>query len=55
MYATGGENRAHLACSKTACCGWRFVSTTEAESGGVPAEAWQRLLYDTAAFTSVEA
>jgi hypothetical protein len=28
-----------------------FVSTTEAAADGVPAEAWQRLLYDTAAFT----
>ena len=30
----------------------RFVSTTEGEEDGVPGEAWQRLLYDTAAFTS---
>ena len=29
-----------------------FVSTTEGEHDGVPAEAWQRLMYDTAAFTS---
>jgi hypothetical protein len=29
-----------------------FVSTTEGQSNGVPAEAWQRLVYDTAAFTS---
>jgi hypothetical protein len=29
-----------------------FVSTTEAPSDGVPAEAWQRLLYDTAVFTA---
>jgi hypothetical protein len=28
-----------------------FVSTTEPDSAGVPGEAWQRLLYDTAAFT----
>ena len=28
-----------------------FVSTTEAASDGVPAEAWQRLLYDAVAFT----
>ena len=28
-----------------------FVSTTEATENGVPAEAWQRLIYDTAAFT----
>jgi len=28
-----------------------FVSTTEGESDGASAEAWQRLLYDTAAFT----
>ena len=30
----------------------RFESTTEDESDGVPAEAWQRFVYDTAAFTS---
>jgi hypothetical protein len=29
-----------------------FVSTSEGESDGVPAEAWQRLVYDAAAFTS---
>jgi hypothetical protein len=28
-----------------------FVSTTEAESEGAPAEAWERLFYDTAPFT----
>ncbi len=28
-----------------------FLSTTEAGTDGVPAEAWQRLLYDTVAFT----
>jgi hypothetical protein len=28
-----------------------FVSTTEGESDGVSAEAWQRILYDAAAFT----
>ena len=28
-----------------------FVSTTEGEDDGVPAEAWQRLVYDSAAFT----
>jgi len=28
-----------------------FVSTTEADTDGVPGEAWQRLLYDTSAFT----
>jgi hypothetical protein len=28
-----------------------FLSTTEGESDGVPAEAWQRLLYDSTAFT----
>jgi hypothetical protein len=28
-----------------------FVSTTERPSEGAPSEAWQRLLYDTAAFT----
>ena len=28
-----------------------FVSTTEGESDGVPGEAWQRLVYDAAAFT----
>lgn len=28
-----------------------FVSTTEGEENGVPGEAWQRLVYDTAAFT----
>ena len=28
-----------------------FRSTTEERVGGVPGEAWQRLLYDTAAFT----
>jgi hypothetical protein len=31
-----------------------FVSTTEAAADGVPAEAWQRLLFDTAAFTRDE-
>jgi hypothetical protein len=30
-----------------------FVSSTEADTDVVPAEAWQRLLYDTAAFTHV--
>ena len=29
-----------------------FVSTTEGETDGVPGEAWQRLVYDSAAFTS---
>ena len=29
-----------------------FVSPTEGDSEGVPGEAWQRLVYDTAAFTS---
>jgi hypothetical protein len=29
-----------------------FVSTTEGEVQGVPGEAWQRLVYDSAAFTS---
>jgi hypothetical protein len=28
-----------------------FVSTTEGEENGVPGEAWQRLVYDTGAFT----
>ena len=31
-----------------------FVSTTEADTDGVPGEAWQRLLYDTSAFTRGE-
>ena len=29
-----------------------FVSTTEGEEDGVPGEAWQRLIYDTAPFTA---
>ena len=29
-----------------------FVSTTEGEEDGVAPEAWQRLVYDSAAFTS---
>ena len=29
-----------------------FVSSTEGETDGVPGEAWQRLIYDTAGFTS---
>ena len=28
-----------------------FMSTTEGDAGGVPAEAWQRLLYDSSEFT----
>ena len=29
-----------------------FVSTTEADENGIPGEAWQRLVYDAAAFTA---
>ena len=31
-----------------------FVSTTEGVDGGIPAEAWQRLIYDSAPFTPGE-
>jgi hypothetical protein len=31
-----------------------FVSTTEGLAGGIPGEAWQRLLYDSKPFTRQE-
>ena len=46
-----GEN-VHTYVLEDGTLRFAFVSTTEGELDGVPAEAWQRLVYDTAAFTS---
>jgi hypothetical protein len=46
----GGEN-VHAWTLEDGVLRLTFVSTTEGESDGVPGEAWQRLLYDTATFT----
>ncbi len=45
-----GEN-VHTYVLEEGTLRFAFVSTTEGESEGVPGEAWQRLVYDTAAFT----
>ena len=51
-FGTGGGENLHAWVVEDGVLRLSFVSTTEpADSDGVPAEAWQRLLYDTAAFT----
>ena len=49
-----GEN-VHTYVLEDGTLRFAFVSTTEREENGVPAEAWQRLLYDTATFTPADA
>jgi hypothetical protein len=50
MFADG-EN-VHTYVLEDGTLHFAFVSTTEADDEGVPGEAWQRLVYDSAAFTS---
>ncbi len=49
--APGGTN-VHTWVVEDGVLRMTFVSTTEADTEGVPGEAWQRLIYDTAGFTS---
>jgi hypothetical protein len=52
LNAPGGVNE-HTWALEDGVLRLTFVSTTEADTRGVPGEAWQRLLYDTSAFTKV--